>query len=111
MHSSLRSRAAGATGSGACEDGGRQGLRVARRRVAGPRAVTKGLGNGLAYADALTLLERGADPHRAAPSGKTFAQMQVEHRDHFAGEKKAPPRQFQVLWEWADAHGILPQSQ
>ena len=63
-----------------------------------------------AYADALQLLERGADPHRAAPSGKTFAQMVVEHRDHFAAEKKDPPRQFQVLWEWAQARGILPQT-
>ena len=75
--------------------------------------MSKGLHDGdeQAYADALQLLERGADPHRAAPSGKTFAQMLIEHRDHFAGEKKAPPRQFQVLWEWAQAHGILPQSQ
>ena len=64
-----------------------------------------------AYADVLQLLERGADPHRAAPSGKTFAQMLIEHRDHFAGEKKAPPRQFQVLWEWAQARGILAESQ
>lgn len=63
-----------------------------------------------AYADALQLLERGADPHRAAPSGKTFAQMLTEHRDHFAAQNKPPPPQFQALWDWAQAHAILPQS-
>ena len=72
--------------------------------------TSMGLRDERAYADALQLLERGADPHRAAPSGKTFAQMLTEHRDHFARENKPPPRQFQVLWEWAESHGILPQS-
>jgi hypothetical protein len=61
-----------------------------------------------AYADALQLLERGADPNRAAPSGKTFAQLLTEHRDYFAAENKTRPQQFQALWEWAQAHGIVP---
>jgi ankyrin repeat protein len=64
-----------------------------------------------AYADALQLLERGADPNRAAPSGKTFAQMLIEHRDYFARENKTPPQQFQVLWEWAQSHGIIPRAE
>ena len=63
-----------------------------------------------AYADALLLLERGADPNRATPSGKTFAQMLAEHRDHYARQNKTPPQQFQALWKWAQAHAILPQS-
>jgi ankyrin repeat protein len=73
--------------------------------------ITKGMHDkdAQAYADALQLLERGADPHRATPSGKTFAQMLVGHRDYFAAENKTPPQQFQVLWEWAQSHGSFPR--
>ena len=72
--------------------------------------TSMGISDERAYADALQLLERGADPHLAAPTGKTLAQMLVEHRDHFSAENKAPPRQFEALWAWAQAHGILPES-
>jgi hypothetical protein len=37
--------------------------------------------------------------------------MLVEHREHFAAENKAPPRQFKALWAWAQAHGIVPESE
>lgn len=60
-----------------------------------------------AYADALHLLERGADPNPAGADGMTFATMLMEHRKKF-GPGKAP-RQFERLWEWAQAHGILRQ--
>ena len=71
--------------------------------------ISKGMNDkdAQAYADALQLLERGADPSRAAPSGKTFAQMLMEHRDHFARENIEPPRQFRALWEYAQSRGIL----
>jgi hypothetical protein len=62
--------------------------------------------DGLAYADALHLLERGADPHRAAANGKPFATMLMEHREQFSKEKKAPPPSFEALWQWAQAHEI-----
>jgi Ankyrin repeat len=67
-----------------------------------------GLDDRLAYADALTLLERGADPNRAAADGMTFAKMLVEHRRHFTARKGAPP-EFETLWAWAQTHGLLRQ--
>jgi hypothetical protein len=73
--------------------------------------TSMGIRDAVAYADALHLLERGADPHRAGGDGKTLAQMLVEHREHFAAENKAPPRQFEALWAWAQAHGIVPESE
>jgi hypothetical protein len=65
-----------------------------------------GLDDNLAYGDALTLLERGADPNRAAADGMTFAKMLMEHRQHFTAGKRAPP-EFEALWDWAQTHGIL----
>jgi hypothetical protein len=63
-----------------------------------------------AYADALHLLERGADPNLAAADGMTFAKMLTQHRAHFARTLRAPP-EFAALWEWAQSHGILRQSE
>ncbi len=68
-----------------------------------------GLDDNLAYADALTLLERGAEPNRAAADGMTFAKMLIEHRQHFTARKRTPPPEFKSLWEWAQTHGILGQ--
>jgi len=58
------------------------------------------------YADALYLLERGADPNRAAADGMTFPKMLMKHRQQFRAGKRTPP-EFEALWEWAQTHGIL----
>jgi hypothetical protein len=70
-----------------------------------------GLDNKLAYADALTLLERGADPNRAGADGVTFGKMLTEHRAHFGRTLKQPPAEFAALWDWAEKHGIVQQAQ
>ena len=62
-----------------------------------------------AYADALHLLERGADPNHIAADGMNFSKMLIEHREHFAAARGAPA-EFAPLWEWAQTHGILPQT-
>jgi hypothetical protein len=59
-----------------------------------------------AYADALHLLERGADPNRVAGDGMTLAKMLSEHRKKFSAGRRAPP-EFTSLWEWAQTHGIV----
>src|SRR5947207_9563901 len=70
-----------------------------------------GLKDKLAYADALTLLERGADPNRAGADGMTFGKMLMEHRAHFQRTHKPPPAEFTALWDWAEKHGIVQQPQ
>src|SRR6266516_803089 len=65
-----------------------------------------GLDDNLAYAEALTLIERGAYPNRAAADGMTFAKMLTQHRAHFARTLRTPP-EFAALWDWAETHGIL----
>jgi hypothetical protein len=64
-----------------------------------------------AYADALLLLERGADPNRAAADGMTFGKMLMDHRAHFQRTRKPPPVEFTALWDWAEKHGIVQQTQ
>jgi hypothetical protein len=66
-----------------------------------------GLDDKLAYADALALLERGADPNRAGADGMTFGKMLMEHRAHFGRTLKQLPAEFAALWEWAEKHGIV----
>ena len=68
-----------------------------------------GLDDHLAYADALTLLERGADPNRAGADGMTFGKMVTDHRVHF-GKLKPTPVEFAALWDWAEKHGIIQQA-
>src|SRR5438046_4659695 len=70
-----------------------------------------GLDDNLAYADALALLERGADPNRAGADGMTFGKMLTEHRAHFQRTHKPPPAEFTALWDWAEKHGIVQQAQ
>jgi ankyrin repeat protein len=65
-----------------------------------------GLDDKLAYADALTLLERGADPNRAGADGMTFEKMLMDHRAHFG---RTPPAEFGALWDRVEAHGIVHQ--
>jgi hypothetical protein len=71
--------------------------------------TTMGLDDNLTYADALTLLERSADPKRAGADGMTFRKMLMDHRAHFGRTLKQPPVEFVTLWEWAESHGILRQ--
>jgi len=68
-----------------------------------------GLDRSSAYADALHLIERGADPQRVAPDGMTFGKMLTEHRAHF-GRLKPTPVEFAALWNWAEKHGIFQQA-
>ena len=68
-----------------------------------------GLDDSRAYADALTLLERGADPYRAGADGMTFGRMLTDHREHFGRTLNRPPVEFATLWDWAETHGILRQ--
>jgi hypothetical protein len=64
-----------------------------------------GLDDKLAFADALTLLERGADPNRAGADGMTFGKLLTEHRAHFGRTLKQPPIEFAALWDWAENTG------
>ncbi len=66
-----------------------------------------GLRDRLAYADALHLLERGADPQRVAGDGMTLGKMLNQHREQFSRDKATPPSEFVSLWEWAETHGIF----
>jgi ankyrin repeat protein len=70
-----------------------------------------GLDDNLAYADALLLLQRGADPNLAAIDGMTFGKMLSDHRAHFQRTNKSPPPQFVALWDWAEQHGIIQHIQ
>lgn len=67
-----------------------------------------GRGDASAYADALFLLERGADYHLPAADGTTLVKMLEEHRQFFATTNQAPPAEFDRLWEWLKTHGALP---
>jgi hypothetical protein len=66
-----------------------------------------GLDDKLAYADALALIERGADPNRAGADGMTFGKMLTEHRARFGRTLKQPPTEFAALLGWAEKHGII----
>ena len=66
-----------------------------------------GLDDRLAYADALRLLERGADPNRAGADGMTFGNMLMAHRAHFQQTLKPPSTEFATLWDWAEKRGIV----
>jgi ankyrin repeat protein len=70
-----------------------------------------GLDHSLAYTDALTLLERGADPNRVGADGMTFRKMLTDHRAHFQRTLKKAPAEFATLWDWAEKHGIVQQTQ
>jgi ankyrin repeat protein len=70
-----------------------------------------GIDDNLAYADALLLLERGADPNRVGADGTTFGRMLRDHRAQFHRTHKSPPVEFATLWDWADQHEIVQQTQ
>jgi len=69
-----------------------------------------GLGDNLAYADALFLLKRGADPNRAGRDGMTFEKILMDHQTHFKRTLKSPPVEFATLWDWAEKHGIVQEA-
>ena len=69
-----------------------------------------GLDHSDAYSDALHLLERGADPNRVAVDGMTLAKTLTQHREHLKTGRRAPA-EFAPLWEWAQTHGILHETQ
>jgi hypothetical protein len=39
----------------------------------------------------------------------SFSKMLIEYREHFAAGRGAPA-EFAPLWEWAQTHGIFPQT-
>jgi hypothetical protein len=69
-----------------------------------------GLDHSDAYADALHLLEHGADPNRVAADGMNFSKTLIEHREHFKSGRRAPA-EFAPFWEWAQTHGIVRETQ
>jgi hypothetical protein len=60
------------------------------------------------YANALHLLERGADPNRTAADGMNLSKMLMDHRKQFTSGR-GPPAEFAALWDWAEKHGIVQQ--
>jgi len=70
-----------------------------------------GLDDNLAYADALLLLQRGADPNRAGTDGMTFGKVLTDHWTHFQRTHRSPPPQLIALWDWGEQHGIIQQIQ
>ena len=70
-----------------------------------------GLDDNLAYADALLLLQRGADPNRVGADAMTFGKMLTDHRTHFQRTNRSPPAQLIALWDWAEQHRIIQQIQ
>ncbi|HEX3421747.1 MAG TPA: hypothetical protein VHT01_10975 [Candidatus Udaeobacter sp.] len=66
-----------------------------------------GMKDNPAYADALLLLQRGADPNRSAADGITLGKMLKDYRSNFERAHKSPPTEFAALWDWAEQHGIL----
>jgi hypothetical protein len=60
-----------------------------------------------AYAEAVHVLERGADPMRVGRDGMTFAKMLTEHREQFRRKGVTPSRNFQALWDRALARGLV----
>jgi hypothetical protein len=64
-------------------------------------------GDSHEYAIAQHLLEKGADPKRAAADGTDFGAMLVQHRQKYESEKRPAPAEFAALWEWAEAHGLV----
>jgi hypothetical protein len=68
-----------------------------------------GRGDKEGYADALNLLERGADFTRTAPDGMTLAKILEDHRAFYSPSRDTPPpAEFGRLWQWLAARGALP---
>ena len=68
-----------------------------------------GLGRGdvSGYADALYLLERGADPNRRSAEGMTLRQIVEEHGAGFGEDTAGVPSEYRALVEWLNARGAV----
>jgi hypothetical protein len=69
-----------------------------------------GLKDNPAYADALLLLQRGADPNRSVADGMTFGKILKDHQAQFQRTSRSPPAEFTSLWEWSHQHGFVQQN-
>jgi ankyrin repeat protein len=69
-----------------------------------------GLDDNLAYGDALLLLQRGADPNLSAANGMKLGKILNDQRAHFEALRKPLPAEFATLWDWAEQHGIVEQT-
>jgi ankyrin repeat protein len=69
-----------------------------------------GLKDNPAYADAMLLLQRGADPNRSAADGMTFGKILRDHQAQFQRTSKSPPAEFTSLWNWTQQHGFVQQN-
>jgi hypothetical protein len=69
-----------------------------------------GLKDNPAYADAMLLLQRGADPNRSAADGMTFGKILRDHQAQFQRTSKSPPAEFTSLWNWTQQHGFVLQN-
>jgi hypothetical protein len=65
--------------------------------------IESGLHDSNEYADALHLVDRGADPHRVAADAMTLSKMLT------AQLGRHPPQAFTQLW--AQGHGIVSESE
>lgn len=70
--------------------------------------TASGLHDSNEYANALHLLDRGADPHRVAADGMTLSKMLTAHRKQLGRDR---PQAFNQLWDWAQGHGIVSESE
>lgn len=69
-----------------------------------------GVKDNPAYADALLLLQRGADPNRSAADGMTFGKILKDHQAQFQRTNKSPPADFAAVWDWAEQHRLVQQN-
>jgi hypothetical protein len=65
----------------------------------------KGAFEHAAYADALDLLQRGADFNRTAQDGMTVVKLLAKHRRAWSAEGKAVPPEYEKLCDWLRQHG------
>jgi hypothetical protein len=61
----------------------------------------------VAYADALDLLERGADFNRTAQDQMTLVNILAKHRREWSARGKAVPPEYEKLCDWLRQHGAI----
>ena len=70
-----------------------------------------GRGDHEAYNDAMFLIERGADPNRAAPDGTTLLTMLTDHMQFFSQRETGAPEQFLVLFRFLEQRALPTPAQ